>query len=130
VVRAHKLYCAGENAIINHTIDTGKIGSPELVCAKNNRIVFDDSMPFFDDKMQDPTANCISIITSNDGENTWNKIPSKKLQPFIEAKAAFIASNTNIALHNNMIWIATGDLGAIVFKSQGFGETLTVVSTP
>ena len=108
--------------------------TPELVYTENDEKAFYDSMQFFDDKhgiaMGDPTANCISIITTKDGGSTWNKVPCDNLQPFIEEEAAFAASNTNIAIHNNTVWIATGGLSARVFKSENFGETWTIYNTP
>lgn len=109
-------------------------GSSELIYTENDEKAFYDSMQFFDDKhgiaIGDPTVNCISIITTKDGGKTWNKIPCEKLQPFIEGEAAFAASNTNISIHNNTVWIGTGGLSARVFKSVDFGESWTIYNTP
>ena len=44
--------------------------------------------------MGDPTADCISIIITRDGGQTWNKIPCSQLPKSKEGEAAFAASNT------------------------------------
>lgn len=97
--------------------------------------VFYDSMKFFDEKngiaMGDPTeGNCLSIILTNDGGNTWSKTPCKDLPKVEEGEAAFAASNTNIKVLGNTVWIATGGIKSRVFKSIDLGVTWKVYETP
>ena len=93
---------------------------PIPVYTEVNPKVFYDSMKFFDEShgiaMGDPTENCLSIILTNDGGNTWTKVPCEKLPPVVEGEAAFAASNTNIKVLGNTAWIVTGGTKARVFK--------------
>lgn len=106
----------------------------ELVYKEKHEKVFYDSMKFFDElngiAMGDPTEDCLSIIKTNDGGNTWTKISCDKLPKVAEGEAAFAASNTNIKVLENTVWIVTGGTKARVFKSVDLGETWEVYNTP
>ena len=106
-----------------------------IVYQEKHPKVFYDSMKFFDEKngiaMGDPTnGNCLSIILTNDGGNTWNKIPCKQLPKVEDGEAAFAASNTNIKVLGNTVWIVTGGIKSRVFKSIDLGITWNVYETP
>lgn len=96
--------------------------------------VFYDSMKFFDHlngiAMGDPTEDCLSIIRTKDGGNTWTKIPCDKLPKVAEGEAAFAASNTNIKVLGETVWIVSGGTKSRVFKSTDLGETWDVFETP
>ena len=106
----------------------------KVVYKEEHEKVFYDSMKFFNHyngiAMGDPTEDCLSIIITNDGGYTWNKIPCAKLPKVADGEAAFAASNTNIKVLGKTVWIATGGTKARVFKSTDFGETWTVFDTP
>ncbi len=106
----------------------------ELVYSESHEKVFYDSMKFFDSQngiaMGDPTEDCLSIILTKDGGNTWNKIPCEKLPKVFEGEAAFAASNTNIKVLGTTAWIVTGGTKARVFKTTDLGETWEVFDTP
>ena len=106
----------------------------ELVYTESHPKVFYDSMAFFDDvngiAMGDPTDDCLSIIKTTDGGNTWRKIDCAILPKVVEGEAAFAASNTNIKIINNTVWIVTGGTKARIFKSSDKGETWHVFETP
>ena len=106
----------------------------DLVYKEEHEKVFYDSMKFFDEKngiaMGDPTEDCLSIILTNDGGTTWNKIPCEKLPKVVEGEAAFAASNTNIKVLGKTAWIVTGGAKARVFKTTDLGETWEVFDTP
>ncbi|MFK5959077.1 MAG: oxidoreductase [Lutibacter sp.] len=121
------------------------IGNPALLYkVENNKItivykefdkkVFYDSMRFFDKlngiAMGDPTDNCLSIIITNDGGNTWEKVTCKNLPKIEKGEAAFAASNTNIAIVGKNAWIATGGLKSRVFHTADMGLTWNVYETP
>ena len=93
-----------------------------------------DSMAFFDEKngitIGDPTDTCISIILTHDAGETWKKIACSKLPVAIEGEASFAASNTNIAIVKNTVWVVTGGAKERVFKSTDKGETWQVFETP
>ena len=105
-----------------------------LVYEENNEKVFFDSMQFLNDDfgvaMGDPVENCLNVIQTNDGGKTWNKIPCKKLPKVIEGEAAFAASNTNLMLRNNSIFMVSGGKKARCFVSVNEGKTWNVYETP
>jgi photosystem II stability/assembly factor-like uncharacterized protein len=120
------------------------IGHPALLFKSTNTTqpvykeehekVFYDSMKFFDTQngiaMGDPTEDCLSIILTKDGGNTWHKIPCEKLPKVAEGEAAFAASNTNIKVLGTTAWIVTGGAKARVFKTTDLGNTWEVFDTP
>lgn len=84
----------------------------KLVYAEENEAVFYDAMTFWNNEegiaMGDPTADCLSILTTRDGGKTWQKTPCDRLPKVKEGEAAFAASNTNIATVGDKTWIITG----------------------
>lgn len=110
------------------------INDLEIKYTETDEKVFYDSMKFFDDKhgiaMGDPTDDCLSIILTNDGGETWSKISCEKLPTVAKGEAAFAASNTNIKIIENTVWIVTGGKKARVFKSEDKGNTWKVYDTP
>ena len=109
-------------------------GIAELVYKEEHEKVFYDAMAFFDDQngiaMGDPTEDCLSIILTNNGGNTWNKIPCSKLPKVENGEAAFAASNTNISIVGSNAWIVTGGKKARVFHTPDKGKTWSVHNTP
>lgn len=109
----------------------------ELVYTEKHPKVFYDAIKFFADgkhgiAVGDPTEkeNCPSIIVTSDGGNKWTKLPCNKLPKFEKGEAFFAASNTNIVVIKNTVWIASGGTKARVLKSTDFGNTWTVYNTP
>lgn len=125
-----------ENPALLFKIDpyTNKINHPEIVYKERHEKVFYDAMAFFDERrgiaMGDPTDNCLSVILTSDGGNTWQKINCKNLPEIIEGEAAFAASNTNIAIYNKNVWLVTGGKKARVFHSKNLGKKWDVYDTP
>jgi hypothetical protein len=110
------------------------MGSYRLVYKEVHEKVFYDSMKFFDTQngiaMGDPTENCLSIIITQDGGDTWAKIPCDKLPKVEKGEAAFAASNTNIKVIGKTAWIVTGGAKARVFKTTDLGKSWSVFDTP
>jgi photosystem II stability/assembly factor-like uncharacterized protein len=107
----------------------------ELVYTEEHEKVFYDCMQFFADgkhgiAVGDPTEDCPSIILTSDGGNTWTKLPCYQLPTFEEGEAFFAASNTNIAIVNNTVWIGSGGTKARILKSTDFGNTWEIFDTP
>jgi len=96
--------------------------------------VFYDCMNFWNEKegiaIGDPTENCLSIIITRDGGNTWKKINCDKLPKTVEGEAAFAASNSNICIKGNKAWIVSGGKKARVFYSPDKGNNWQVFDTP
>ena len=106
----------------------------KLVYQENNEKVFYDSMHFWNDKegiaIGDPIQDCLSIIITRNGGETWTKIPCEKLPKTIDGEAAFAASNTNISITGNNTWIVSGGKKSRVFFSSDKGKSWTVYETP
>ena len=96
--------------------------------------VFYDSMRFLNKKygiaVGDPTDNCLSVIRTENGGKTWNKLNCKDLPEIDEGEACFAASNTNIATYKNNVWMVTGGKKSRVFHSTDRGKTWKVYNTP
>ncbi|QHI38888.1 Ycf48-like protein [Kordia antarctica] len=109
-------------------------GTVKLVYEETNEKVFYDAIAFWNDKegivMGDPTEDCISIIITRDGGNTWKKISCDNLPKAIAGEAAFAASNTNISIIGNETWIATGGKASRILYSADKGNTWEVFETP
>ena len=105
-----------------------------LVYKETKEKAFYDSMQFWDDgngiAVGDPTEDCMSIITTKDGGNTWNKIACENLPIAVEGEAAFAASNTNISLVNDMAFIVTGGKEANILVGSDYGKNWKKFKTP
>jgi photosystem II stability/assembly factor-like uncharacterized protein len=97
--------------------------------------VFYDALTFFDDSLHgiavgDPTQDCASIITTDDGGESWHKIPCENLPKIMKGEAFFAASNTNIKTIGSTVWIASGGAAARILKSIDYGATWEIFETP
>jgi len=106
-----------------------------IVYKENHPNVFYDSMNFFDEingiAIGDPTdGNCLSILLTNDGGNSWKKVSCQQIPKVVEGEAAFAASNTNIKILGNTVWIVSGGVKSRIFKSIDLGLTWNVYETP
>ena len=132
----HVFILSIENPALLYKIDpfTDKMDHPEMVYLESHEKIFYDSMDFFDEQrgiaMGDPTDNCLSVILTSDGGNTWDKIKCKNLPEIIEGEAAFAASNTNISIYKKNVWLVTGGSKARVFYSKNLGKKWDVYDTP
>ena len=108
------------------------IGSPAklykdgvLVYQENHEKAFYDALDFWNDQegiaIGDPTDDCMSIIITRDGGNTWNKLSCDVLPKAKEGEAAFAASDTNIAIVGDKTWVATGGKASRVLFSPDKG---------
>lgn len=107
---------------------------PVLVYQENHEKVFYDSMQFWNHNegiaIGDPVGDCLSIIITRDGGNSWKKISCTNLPKVVEGEAAFAASNTNVVVRGNHTWIVTGGKKARVLYSNDKGVTWQVFETP
>lgn len=106
----------------------------EKVYTENHEKVFYDSMNFWNEKegiaIGDPTENCLSVLITRDGGETWKKIKCDDLPKVSEGEAAFAASNTNICIKENKTWIVSGGKKSRVFYSADKGNSWEVFETP
>jgi photosystem II stability/assembly factor-like uncharacterized protein len=105
-----------------------------LVYEEAGDLVFYDSMKFWNDTdgiaMGDPQEGCFTVLITNDGGDNWRKIPCDALPQIIEGEAAFAASNSNIELQGDHIWIVTGGKASRIFHSPDKGKTWESQETP
>lgn len=106
----------------------------QLVYTEEHEKVFYDSMQFFDNlngiAIGDPIEDCFAILTTNNGGISWEKVSCKNLPKLYEGEAAFAASNSNIVIKNNKVWIVSGGKKARVFYSNNKGKNWQVFDTP
>ncbi len=116
---------------------TGNRGKMELVYKEEGEEVFYDAMHFWNDlegiavgdsRPDDGGINCLSIIVTRDGGNTWAKLDCSELPKAIVGEGAFAASNTNIATVGDNTWIAT--TSSRIYYSGDKGKTWEVFTTP
>ena len=108
--------------------------SSTTVYKEEHEKVFYDSMDFWNDQegiaIGDPTEDCMSIIITRDGGETWTKLSCDDLPKAIDGEAAFAASDTNIAIVGDQTWVATGGKASRVLYSPDKGKTWKVFETP
>ena len=113
---------------------TGNYGQMEVVYQEDHEKAFYDSMAFFDDQhgiaIGDPTDNCMSIIITSDGGNSWKKISCDDLPESVEGEAAFAASDSNIAIVGDEAWVLSGGMTSRVYHTADKGKTWEVSETP
>ncbi len=113
---------------------TGNNGNMKIVYQENHQKAFYDSMDFWNDQegiaIGDPTEDCMSIIITRDGGNTWTKLSCDDLPKAKDGEAAFAASDTNIAIVGDNTWVATGGKASSVLYSPDKGKTWEVFETP
>lgn len=106
----------------------------KLVYQENHEKAFYDSMTFWNSNegiaIGDPTENCMSILITRDGGDTWQKIPCSLLPQTQDGEAAFAASDTNLAIIGNETWIATGGKSSRVMYSPEKGKSWQIYNTP
>jgi photosystem II stability/assembly factor-like uncharacterized protein len=126
---------AGSPANMYNMNTFGYSCSSNLTYSESGEKVFYDSM-FIDSKsglgivIGDPTENCLSILLTKDFGKTWNKIPCDNLPKTFDGEAAFAASDTNVKIIDDNIFIISGGKKSRLFKSEDRGITWEVFETP
>lgn len=115
-------------------LKTGNNGDMDVVYKEVHEKVFYDSMAFFNENegiaIGDPTESCLSVIITKDGGKSWKKLPCEMLPKTVEGEGAFAASNTNIAIKGDTVWVLTGGAKSRVFFSADKGKNWEVAETP
>lgn len=123
---------AGSPALLYKISKDGR--QNKVVYTEEGSRVFYDSMLFGNDKegiaMGDPVNECLSVLTTEDGGETWRKISCIKLPKVEEGEAAFAASNTNLAMNGDKVWMVSGGKKSRVFYSDDKGHTWNTANTP
>ena len=128
-------------AVTENDVFAMSIGNPALLF-KNGKIVYKESHPkvFYDSiefwnedegiSVGDYTDNCISVIITRDGGESWNKLDCSVFNQIIEGEGFFAASDTNISIIGNKTWIASGGKNSRVYFSNDNGRTWEIFNTP
>lgn len=110
---------------------TGENGKMELVYKEENDGVFYDAMKFWNDRegiaIGDSMEGCLSIIITRNGGNNWIKLSCNVLPKAKEGEGAFAASNTNIEIVGNKVWIAS--TSGTVYYSSDKGQSWEIQQT-
>lgn len=121
------------NPALLYKVSTDK-KTVKLVYQKENEKVFFDSMQFLNDNfgmaMGDPINDCLHVIFTENGGETWRKINCDNLPNVEDGEAAFAASNTNLILKGNSIFMVSGGKKARFFVSNDKGKSWQVYNTP
>ncbi len=109
-------------------------GTLKNVYVEKHEKVFYDAMTFWNDEegiaMGDPIGDCLSILITRDGGESWNKVPCSNFPKVIKGEAAFAASNSNIKVVGDKTWIASGGITSRVYFSKDKGKQWEVFETP
>ena len=128
-------------SVVENDVYAMTIGSPALLF-KNGKViyketddkVFYDSMDFWNKKeglvVGDFMNGCISILITRDGGNSWNKLACDKFKTPLANEGFFAASDTNISIFENKVWIGSGGINSRVYFSSNKGQTWEIIDTP
>jgi len=128
-------------AIVNKNIFTITIGNPALlfkngkvVYREKNEKVFYDSIDFWNEKeglaVGDYMDGCISVLITRDGGDNWNKLDCNLFNEPLTNEGFFAASDTNISIVNNKVWLASGGVNSRIYFSDDKGKSWKIIDTP
>ena len=116
--------------------------SDPAILFKNGKVVYKESHPnvFYDSiefwnnlegiAVGDFTDNCISIIITRDGGETWNKLDCSLFENIKEGEGFFAASDTNISIIKDKVWLASGGINSRIYFSDDKGVSWKIFNTP
>jgi photosystem II stability/assembly factor-like uncharacterized protein len=124
----------GDSSRIFRTTDGGKHWTQQFMSLKKGS--FFDAIRFWDEKhgiaVSDPVDGKFLFVTTSDGGDTWQEIPSAVLPNALPNEGAFAASGSCLEVWGSGdVWLATGGASAArVYHSPDRGKTWTVHDTP
>ena len=78
----------------------------------------------------DYTDNCISILITRDGGDSWNKLDCSVFSDIKENEGFFAASDSNISIVKNETWVASGGINSRIYYSDDKGKNWEIINTP
>ncbi|MCH1582241.1 MAG: oxidoreductase [Flavobacteriales bacterium] len=111
----------------------------QSVWINNDSAAFLDAIIALDDQtliaMGDPLGTCLCVVRSEDGGQTWKKLPCADfidlgVPQAMPGEAAFAASNGNLAAQGDTVWMLSGGRASRVYRSTDRGENWQVFPTP
>lgn len=133
-IRGQEIFLLTTNspALLYKSADKGKTW--DIVYQETHTDTYYNSLKISEDgfgiAVGDPTNGCLSVIISQDGGNTWERVPCDQLPAMPPDEAGFAASNTNIALMRNKTWIGTGGSKSRILFSPDRGKSWELFQTP
>ncbi len=124
----------GPASRIYKTTDAGNTWAEQFKAGDQK--VFLDAMSFWDARngivFGDSVDGQHYILTTDNGGQTWTRVPTNNLPPALENEGAFAASGTNIAVFGKThAWIGTGAAAkARVLRTSDRGKTWQAADTP
>ncbi len=104
------------------------------IYSNENEHVFFDSMQInpkgFGVAMGDPTGSCLDIWLTEDFGQNWAKVSCEVLPEVVDGEAAFAASNTNVILKGDKVFVVTGGKKARCLVSKDKGKSWEIYNTP
>lgn len=127
------LLSIGSPALLYRSTDRG--ANWEIAYREDHPAAFYDAMQFWDEQygiaMGDPTDGCLSVIRTEDGGRSWQKVSCSQIPAAVDGEAAFAASNSNLALQpDGKVWMVSGGAAARVYYSEDYGQNWQVYNTP
>jgi photosystem II stability/assembly factor-like uncharacterized protein len=124
----------GPASRIYKTTDAGNTWTLQFKTSDSK--AFLDAMSFWDAThglvFGDSIDGKFYLLITQDGGNTWSRIPGDRLPPALENEGAFAASGTNIAVFGKThAWIGTGaaNKARVLYTTDG-GHTWNIAETP
>lgn len=124
----------GDSGRVFRTTNGGVSWTPSLVGARKGS--FFDAVRFWDARhgivISDAVDGFFLILTTSDGGESWQEVPTDRLPPALANEGAFAASGSALTVHGEQeVWFATGVAPiARVFHSRDRGRSWTVANTP
>jgi photosystem II stability/assembly factor-like uncharacterized protein len=127
------LLTAGRPAKIYKTTDGGATWVEQY--SNDSPGIFFNSMAFWNPDagiaVGDPLDGSFMLITTDDGGQTWERIPPDSLPAPIDGEAQFAASGTCITVEGDRnAWVCTGGAVSRVFYTTDRGRSWSAVDSP
>jgi photosystem II stability/assembly factor-like uncharacterized protein len=120
----------GEASRVYKTADAGRHWTMQF--RNTDAKAFYDAMAFRDGRQgfafSDSVDGTFVVLHTRDGGSTWSRIAPSALPPALSGEGAYAASGTNVAVRQNVVWIAT--TASRVLRSADGGATWTVAAAP
>lgn len=110
------------------------LATKEIQYKENHVKVFYDAMTISDSGLGfaigDPTEDFMSVIRTEDGGTTWEKLDGNRIPKTVTGEAAFAASNSNVKIIGKTYYFISGGKESRFYSSKDQGDTWKVQTLP